>query len=519
MSDAAVATQGGTGSRHVVLGVVIAAAGATFCSASFNYVIRPMLTSLDASETQRDLLRQLPGIGGLLAIFVAGILVMRLGPRRCLTGAGVLMIIGFLLTCVATSMWMVTLGLLTAYIGKAAVVVIVVSLLATSITGKDARASAFASLAMVSPAVSVVIPPLAGYLVDTVGWRSVAAIWLLGGVLVILSSLFLVPRTHEDPGADRGELWTPVLAGVVLVGLTQVVRLIPADGLSSTAVLVAAGITVAALVTLLVLMRRMQHPAMSFAVLRHGGLFLYFAVVLFMPFSNMWFYGTVGAQLIYGLSAFAVALVFIPVQLAGVVGARLSGLVVKAKGLTFAGTAGMLIAAAMLFLCTVQSSTLTILVPLVILMIYGACVSGAVGTVTNAIMTMAPPGQESQASAFRSAASSLGSSLGAVFLSVVVFTTMSTSLADQSSAAGISPQQADAIVTSMRDGATSEDVSSQYSMPVQTVDEIAGFQRQAAVEGYWAQGIAGGSVMLLAAALYFFACRRVRRRDPDWDRG
>ena len=164
----------GAGDRKIVLGVVLCAAGATFCGASFNYVIRPIVTSLQATETQGDLLRQLPGMGGVLAIFVAGALIGRLGARRCLVWAGVLMCLGYFVTCVATSMGLLAAGLLAAYVGNAAVIVVAVSVLGSAIRGRDARASAFASLAMVSPAVCVVIPVLAGYLVDTVGWRAVA---------------------------------------------------------------------------------------------------------------------------------------------------------------------------------------------------------------------------------------------------------------------------------------------------------------------------------------------------------
>ena len=240
--------------------------------------------------------------------------------------------------------------------------------------------------------------------------------------------------------------------------------------------------------------------------------------MLFVPFSNMWFYGTVGAQYVYGLSALAVALLFVPVQLAGVFGARLSGRLVQAKGLTFSGTAALLGAAAMLFLCTLQTTTITIIFPVVVLMVYCACISGAVGTVTNAVMSMAAPGEEGEASAFRSAATSLGSSLGAVFLSTAFFSAMSAAMTDQSSTAGLDPQQSEQIARSMLDGATSEEVASQYSVPVTTVDEIQGFQQQAFVAGYWAQGVAGGIVVTLSGLLYLVACRRIRRQDPDWGR-
>ncbi len=510
-ADAANAQTAGA-DRKIVLAVVVSMAGALFCQASYNYVIRPIVEGLGADETQSALLRQAPGIGGLLAIFVAGVLVMWFGPRRCLVGAGVLTLVGYLIALLAPSMPFLTSGLVLAYVGKSAVVVIVLSLLSSRIEGKAARASAFATLAMVSPAVAMLLPPVASYLVDNVGWRAVAALWLLGGILVIAAAVFLVPPDGESTG-KRGELWTPVLAGVVLVGLTQLVRLVPTEGLASISSLAVLGLTVAASLALLILMRRLSNPSLSFQVLRHGGFLIFLVVILLMPFSNMWFYGTIGAQYIYGLSAFTVAMIFVPIQLAGVVGARLGGVLVKARGLTFTGTAMLLGVAAMSFLCVVQSTTIPIIVPVIILMIYGACANAAQGTVTNSVMSMAPPGGEGDAAAFRSAASSLGSSLGALFLSAIVFTTISTSIADQSNAAGISPQEADRIAESMREGATSEEVSSQYSVPLDTVDQLEGYQRQGAVEGYWAQGVGSGIVLTLAAVIFYVGRRRVERHE------
>lgn len=496
--------------RGIVFGVALAVGGAAFCGASFNFVIRPMTESLGATETQDALLRQIPGMGGLLAIFVAGVLAMRIGARRCLTWSAVLMIVGFLVTAAAPTMAVLTGGLLAAFVGKAAVVVVAVSLLSSSVKGSDARAAAFATLAMVGPAVCVVIPVAASYLVDAVGWRAVAALWVTGGVTVMLVARLVIPDGHQESD-QSGELLTPVLAGVVLVGVTQLVRLVPLVGLSTVTVQVVAGGTAAATAVLVMAIRRMPDPSLSVGILRHGGLAMFLVVVLFMPFSNLWFYGTVGAQYVYGLSALAVSLLFIPVQLAGVAGARWSTRLVRARGLTFAGSTALLAAAAMAFLCVFQTTTTPIVIPLAILMVYGASAASATASVTNAFMSIAPSGQEGDASAFRSAAGSLGSSLGAVFLSSIVFTTMTVSMSDQSNGLGMPPQQAQEIADSIREGATSEDVASQYSTPLPTVDQIADDEKQAAVVGYWAQGIAGGTVLALTAGIFVYARRRVQR--------
>lgn len=498
--------------RRIVLGVVLATAGSMFCNASFNFVIHPIVTGLNASETQSDMLRQLPGIGGLLAIFVTGVLVMRVGPQRCLKWVGILMCVGFSLTLIAPSMPVLTLGLLLGQIGAGAVMVITVSILSSSLRSTDARTSAFATFAMVTPAVCVLIPLVASYTVDALGWRWVSFTWILGALLVVFAAVRLTPSDDAVP-RQRGELWTPVLAGMTLVGLTQVVRLAATDGLVAPAVLAAMAVTAASLIALVALMRRLSQPSMTWSLFRDRNLALLMIVVVILPFSNMWFYGTVGAQYIYGLSTFEVSLIFIPVQLGGVVGAILGGRLVRARGLTFSGTTTILITAAMCFLCLVQTTTIPLIVPLIILIVFGAAANATMGTLTNAVMSLAPKGSDGETSAYRTAAMSLGSSLGAVFLSAIVFTTMSSSISAQSAANGLSPQQADEIAQAMLDGATSEQVSAQYSTPITQVDEVESYQPQAAVEGYWAQGVGGGTMILLAGGIYYFTRRRIDRRE------
>ena len=483
-----------------------------FSGATFNFVFVPIVTSLHATETQERLLRELPGIGGLLAIFVAGALVMKFGGQRCLKWAGLLMVIGYLITCVAPSTAMVIAGLLAAYVGKAAVLVIVVSVLGSSIRGKGARATAFATWAMLGPGVSVALPIVAAAVVEAFGWRWVAVIWLIGGVLVIISAYTLIPA-DRGAGSQRQELWTPVLAGVVLVGLVQVASLATEAGILSTPVVVALGVTVVTLIVLILLMRRLPNPSMSVSAIRGGGAAMVILVVLLVPFANMLFYGTLGAQYIYGLSALAVSIFFIPIQLAGVAGARLAGRLVKARGITFAGTATILATAVVCFLSVAQTTTTPIIVPLLVLMVYSACASGTIGTLTNSIMSSAAKGKESDASAYRSAAMAMGSSLGAVFLSTIVVSIMAASISNQSSTAGLDPAQSAQIANDLREGATSGDAASQYSVPLTNVDEVELFMQQAYLGGFWAQGVASGTVLLVAAGMFYVGRRKMDRRE------
>ena len=510
-------TRLGAADRRIVLGVALATAGALFCLSSYNFVIPTIVSSFDASETQSQMLRQLPGIGGLLAIFVVGALVMRIGAQRCIAWAGAFMIVGYLITSIAPTIMTLMLGLILAHVGKATTIVAAVTLLTSTLRDKNSRATGFATLAMATPCVYLVSPIVAAFVVDSFGWRWVALVWLLGGGLVFVSAVKLLPR-NRPAVPQRGELWTPMLAGVVLVGLTQIVRVSANDGLATRPMVVALAVTAVGAGTLAVLMRKLSLPSMSFSPLRNGSLVSMLVVAILICFANLWFYGTLGAQYVYGMTVFQVSLIFIPVQLAGIAGARYSGRLVKAHGLTFPGLLSILVGSAVCFLCWFQSVTISILFPLLLLIVFSACAAGAGGTISNAIMSLAPKGEEGRTSAFRTAATNLGTSMGTVFLATIFFSTATASMSDENRSTGLSVDRATHIAKAVIEGASSEEVASQYSVPVALVDEVTSYERQAAVEGFRAQGVGSGFMLLAAAGIFYVARRRIDGNEAAIER-
>ena len=71
------------GTRAVVSFAILAFSAVTLLTltASFNYVLNYMLADLDATDSQSDMIRQIPSIAALLVIFVAGAIGDRLGAR------------------------------------------------------------------------------------------------------------------------------------------------------------------------------------------------------------------------------------------------------------------------------------------------------------------------------------------------------------------------------------------------------------------------------------------------------
>ena len=162
-------------------------------------------------------------------------------------------------------------------------------------------------------------------------------------------------------------------------------------------------------------------------------------------------------------------------------------------------------------MCIRDRVTTPLWVCIAIVSVYSAAAVGAGVALTNAIMDLARHGEDGSASAYRGAATNLGSAIGVAAMTGIVFFAASTSLYDQSVAAGIDPSTSSQVATAMRDGATSEDVSSLYSVPVQEVDQIDAMQQQAYVMGLHSHGVAGGVVTLMAAILFYL----VRRREES----
>lgn len=483
-------------------------------NATFNYVITPMTQDLNATESQQSLLRQLPSIGALMVIFLAGVLGSRVGPRRFLTLSAALMGVGYSLVVIAPAMPMVSLGLLLGSIGQQGLFVVVIGLLSAGLTDDDDRARGFATLATVSPLVYLISPILAGAMIGQTGWRVVIALWVLSAVAALLAALRLLPedphRAEAPGGPGSGELLTPALAGAALACVVQWVNNISTNGWTGTSTLVwlAAGVTAAA--TLVVLMRRLTHPSLDISVLRHGGFRLLLVVVLLVPFAGLWYYFTIGLQYVYGYSSLQSAIIMVPAEITAIAGAWLSGRLMTRRGIRFTGTVALLAMSVALFLTTTQTASTPLLPALLIICLYSAAMTGANAPVTNSIMNLAAPGAEGSAAAFRGAAGSLGNAIGVVMMSTIVFSTFQASLTSQIQATGGDTSQVREITESLRDGVSSEQVATQFAVPLADVEDIDAEQKQAMVDAYRAQGAAGGVVLLVATVI--FAAHR--RKDP-----
>lgn len=491
--------------RNVVAAVAVAAITLLTLTASYNYVIADMLQGLDATDNQTDMARQIPSIGALLVIFVAGAIGNRVGARRVMVVCGILYTLGSVIIAIAPVMPVATLGLLLASIGKSAVFVVGLAYMSAKISDPDGRATAFATFSAVTPLTYLVMPILAAVLIDNASWRWVAVVWAVSGAAGTLIMRRMLPA--DSATGATGELLTPALAGVMLAALAQVITLVPEDGWTTRALL-SLGLAVAALAVLTVAMRRMAHPSLSLAPLKHGGLVLLLIVLILTLLANLWFYMTLGLQYIYGLTSIQVALVMMPSQIVTIGGAALAGVLLQRRGITFTGTVLLAVTGLGLFASAFMELDTPIWVAMLIMCVYAGAAVGAGVALTNAIMNLAPAREAGSAASYRSAASNLGSAVGVALMTAVVFGAASASLQEQAAASGMDQATVTAVAKDMRGGATSEEASSQFAVPIDQVDQIDDMQRAAYMEGFQAQGWVGGMVTMVASLMFFIIRRR-----------
>ncbi len=493
--------------RRLVLAICVMSGAVTAVSASYNYVIDPMLEGLDASTSENALLRQLPSIASLLVIFLAGVLGQRWGARRLLRVAAITFVVGCLLVLFAPTFPFAAAGLVLQAIGDSASLVVSLGLLTVRIPDQKARASAFSVFAIVQPIIYIVYPLVTGALVDDLSWRWVALLWFVGGLAMVWASWVLLPR--DDPGTEGGELLTAGLAGLALAAGVQTVTFAGNEGITSPQTIARAVAALLAGGALAVTLRLRRRPSsLSMRSLKRPGMILLLVVVVLLPFANLWYYATMAYQYIYGLDVMQTALAMVPAQLMGIAGAMVTRKLLDRFGVRQAGFAMLLVYSGSLVLTLAIGVGSPLWVPMAVIGLYAAGAVGASIPLTTAVMNASPSGAENDTAAYRSAATKIGSALGVVVTTGVMTLGITASLTDQLSSQGMADQQSAEIAAGIRSGATTEDLASLYSVPINDVDQVTADQQQGMVDGLHAVGVTGAVIVAVSALLFPVAVRR-----------
>ena len=494
--------------RNALIGASLALFGSFLLNATWGAVILPIQRTFELGVDGEVLLRQLPDIAGLLAVPLVGALATGIRAFRIALAATVCLLAGATVMTLAPSLVWVVGGMSLVSVGRTMVGVLAFAVVSGSIADAGRRTSGFATLGAVTPTAYIISPVVAGALLEMGGWRWVGAVWICGALVLALGTWWLRNLSSSAARAGRKEPWTPIFAGMTLVGLVQAIGAIALHGAFSGWALAWVGGTLAAAGAWFGLVRVLPNPSLDGTMLRTPGLLPMLVVAMVAQCGDLWFYVSVVARFVSRLTPFQISLAVLVAQFAALGGACLAGWLIRRIGLRGTGTALIGLFAASMFISCVQSTALPLVVTVAILGVSAVAEIGSGVCLSQAIMACAPKGLERQVSSYRSAANGVGNALALLLVASTVSHVMGTSMRRHAEAAGPThPEKIDALVRAVQDNVPNGTIGRQLGLSPDRVAELREVRREVIVDGFRAHGVVSGSVLTIAAIGFWLVCR------------
>lgn len=494
----------------LIVASLLVIASASVMLASFQYVLVELQVEFAFSTDSANALAFMPSAASLLVVFIAGSLADRWGPRRLLIIAISTFISGALLVTLAPSSGVVVLGRVLDGVGGVTMAIVALSVINSTVTDPGMRARVFGVYAAVTPATFMLAPPAAALIVDAGGWRAGLVPGIVLAVGALATTLVYVPRRTNT---HTGELLTPLLAGLVLAGIALSVTGLPLSGrLSAMAITIA----VLALAALIIILRRIDHPALDLSWCRDRGMLLLLAALAFAAMPNLFFYTNLLLQYRYGVSLVAIAVLLIVPQACAVLGGLLSGPVSARIGAPRAATIVLFVSAltslSMLFVTT----SAPIWVPILALSLSVAPAAFVIGPMTDTLLSRAPREASGAGSSMRKATWTMGNVLGGALIGTVAFTAFQSRLSDILRADGLPFREAQVIAEEIRGGAIVDDLAARLTVPIARDDLLARGPGLLEAQSYAfsVMGVTTAVLTLSAAVLMVLYLRRMRGHAP-----
>jgi MFS family permease len=388
------------------------------------FLLEPMAEDLDLSDAAVELALVVPSIAALLVVFVAGRAGDRFGERRTIIIAGAIFTAGSLLIATTSRQSAITIGLALCGAGAVVIQVVALSLLQRSAPEGPSHVSAFTTFGMVFPIAFLVFPIATSYVLDLASWRWIPVVWAIAGVVVIVISWVLLDRGRR--GTVSGEWFSPILAGIALATGSQFLDELGIDRQDPRAMLLLAGAFVVATVVCIAVMRQARNPGLSLKPITGVMIRPLLIGVTLVALLQILTYVSIAMEYFYEMTPLEASIAIAPAQLAAILGSKVvAGRSIRRWGVAQAGR-GLLLATGvvMLLLVIVQPST-PIWYLVLVSSVFSLTGMGALTVMNLDIMGRAPEGSTGAVSAYRTAASSLGSALSMVVLGMVVLSSVS----------------------------------------------------------------------------------------------
>lgn len=388
------------------------------------FLVEPMAEDLDLSDAAVELVLVVPSIAALLVVFIAGRAGDKFGERQTIVIAGVIFTAGALVIATGSSQSAITIGL--ALCGASAVVIQVVALSLLQRTAPEgpAHVSAFTTFGMVFPIAFLVFPIATSYVLDLASWRWIPVAWALAGVAIVVISWVLLD--HGRRGTASGEWFSPILAGIALAAGSQFLDELGIDRRDPQAILVLAGGCLVAAAACISVMGRAKNPGLSLKPIAGVMLRPLLIGVALVALIQILTYVSIAMEYFYEMSPLEASIAIAPAQLGAVLGAKfVAGRTIRRWGVARAGRGLLLVTGVVMLLLVVVQPSTPIWYLVLVSTVFSLTGMGALTVMNLDIMGRAPEGSAGAVSAYRTAASSLGSALSMVVLGMVVLSSVS----------------------------------------------------------------------------------------------
>lgn len=413
-------------------------------------------TSMDASFAS---LRWILDIYALLLaalVLAAGAASDILGRRRIYLVGLVIFAVASLGCGLAPNIGTLIVARAIQGIGAGAMFATTTALIAATYTGRE-RGIAFGVWGAVNGAAAASGPLLGGLLTEHVGWRAIFLVNLPVAALALLVSAVGLAESR-DPSATRVDIPGTVLFTLATAGLVFGVIRGSDNGWTDPVTLAALGMAIVGLALFGVIEHRQPHAMLDLALLRRPS----FAALMFTAlmlngcaFANLAFV-SVWLQSVQGLSPVRTGLVFMPLSIAslvvaGITGRKLHGVAPKLP----VGIGMLLIGAGVLMQVRIGAGSSWVdLVPG--LLVTGLGVGMTNPALADAALAAAPPERAGMAGGAMNTFRQLGYALGIAALGTVFVSNATSELelfrSPAAAASALSSGQSPALVAAMPAG-------------------------------------------------------------------
>lgn len=499
--------------RRAMTAAAIGLFGSFFISATWGCVILPVQRAFAMAVDGEILLRQLPDIAGLLMIPTIGAFGASVSSGRMLAAAACMATAGAVIATLAPTQGWLLAGLALMNVGRSVVGVAAFASVGEAITHEGRRTSAYAALGAVAPVAFITGPVLATWLSGMGSWRLVASCWIASGMLV--ASAAWLSRTAAARPAKvqrdaRREPFTPLLAGLTLVGVVQSLGVMAVHGPGSGHAMAWMSGTLASGAAWFALSRVFRASTVGGRTLQVPGLWPILMVAMIGQCGDLWFYVAAIARFVHQLTPLQVSLSMLAAQFAGLLGAWAAAWLIHRVGLRLAGTLLMAAYAITMFASCAQTIDQPLWFAIAVLCVAAVAELGSGVCLSTAIMSCATQGLDRSVSSCRSAAMGIGNAITVLLVAASVSHAMATSIRLEAEARNVSPSSVEALAVAVRDNVPISKIGPELDLSPTLVQELRQVRRGVMVHGFQVHGWVSGTV-LTVAAVGFWVVRRDAR--------